>query len=108
MEPGRYSQRKTAFPRRERMLKSKASDAERIEVAFLRLSGRGPDAKESAILLQTLKEQTKQFNASPAGAKKLIAIGDSKPDPTLDPVELAAMTVTIQMILNSDAVIWKR
>jgi hypothetical protein len=38
----------------------------------------------------------------------LINIGASKPNPAIQEIELAAMTVVVQLILNSDAVIWKR
>jgi len=40
-------------------------------------------------------------------AKKLIAQGDSKPDPTLDPAELAAYSTTAQVFLNLDETINK-
>ena len=33
---------------------------------------------------------------------KLIAFGDSKPDPALPPVELAAWTLTASLLLNLD------
>ena len=46
--------------------------------------------------------------ADPAGAAKLIGIGEGKPDASLPPVELAAMTEVAQAILNLDATIWKR
>ena len=44
----------------------------------------------------------------PGRAAKLIAVGDRKPDPALDPIELAATTVLSQTILNLDAAVWKR
>jgi len=83
-------------------------DATRLATAFVRLAGRQPDAKELAVLTRTLVEQRKIFAADPASAAKLIAVGDTKAAPTIDPVELAATTVVVQTILNSDAVIWKR
>jgi mono/diheme cytochrome c family protein len=92
----------------EFVLKSKARAADRIKSAFVRLSGREPDTREMAVLLETLREQQVQFETNPELAKKLIAVGDSKADPTLDVSELAAMTITVQTILNSDAVFWKR
>ncbi|MEQ1936176.1 MAG: DUF1553 domain-containing protein, partial [Fimbriimonadaceae bacterium] len=94
----------------EVVLRQKLSDAERIKVAFRRLAGREVEKREWAILLQTLGEQRKEFKSGTLGSdpKKLIAIGESKPDPALEAVELAAMTVVVQTILNSDSVIWKR
>ncbi|HVT12800.1 MAG TPA: DUF1553 domain-containing protein [Fimbriimonadaceae bacterium] len=83
-------------------------DPERVTLMFRRLAGRDPDAREAAILLQTLKEQRTLFASDAASASKLIQVGDSKPPASLNPVELAATTVVAQTILNSDAVIWKR
>jgi hypothetical protein len=79
-----------------------------VREAFVRLAGRRPDAFETQVLLRTLREQGETFRKDPKSAARLIAIGDSKADTRLDPVALAAMTVTVQTILNSDAVIWKR
>jgi hypothetical protein len=92
----------------EVVLKAKKTDAERIGMAFVRLAGREPDAKELAILLKTAVEQSATFNADAESAKKLISVGESKADSKIDPVTLASMTVVVQTILNSDAVIWKR
>jgi hypothetical protein len=92
----------------EHVLKEPADDAGRIRSAFVRLAGRAPDASEASILLRTLKEQRGVFAADPKSADKLIHFGDSKPDAALNPVDLAAMTVVAQTILNSDVVIWKR
>jgi hypothetical protein len=92
----------------ERVLAGNRRDANRLSAAFVKLAGRKPEPKELAVLEATLVEQRKVFASDPASAAKLIAIGESKADPALQPVELAAMTVAVQMILNSDAVIWKR
>ena len=92
----------------DRVLKSGSSVGARIDEAFKRLAGRPATAKEAAILEQDYQEQLRDFAKDPASAKKLIAMGDSKPDPAHNPAELAAMTVTVQTILNSDAVIWRR
>lgn len=79
-----------------------------LEFAFARLTGRKPLPQESAILAKTLKEQRAFFASDPSSATKLINIGDSKPNPAIQEIELAAMTVVVQVILNSDTVIWKR
>jgi len=92
----------------EVVLKRNSSDSERIREAFARLSGREPDSRELALLEQTLIEQRKQFADVPADAAKLVKVGDSKADPALGTVDLAAMTVVVQEMLNSDAVVWKR
>ncbi|MDR3691040.1 MAG: DUF1553 domain-containing protein [Fimbriimonas sp.] len=92
----------------ELVLKRHESDGDRIRDAFVRLSGRRPDARESAILLETFADQRKQFASTPSDAAKLVKMGDAKADPEIPVVDLAAMTVTVQEILSSDAVVWKR
>ncbi len=79
-----------------------------LEFAFVRLAGRKPFPPERAILERTLTEQRAVFTADPSSATKLISIGASKPNPAINETDLAAMTVVVQVILNSDAVIWKR
>ena len=46
------------------------------------------------------REQVDEFRSGRSDAKKLIGIGDAPPDPALDPVECAAMTVLAQALLN--------
>ena len=84
------------------------NDSERIRSAFVRLAGREPEVRELDILVKTLNDQRAQFSSIPSDATKLLKMGDSKPDPTLNPIDLAAMTVTMQTIINSDAVVWRR
>ncbi len=91
----------------QHLLEKKQTDKQSIRETFLRLAGRPPDAEETSLLLQALKEQRADFAKHPEDAKKLVSLGDSKP-PALDPVELASMTIAVQTVLNSDSVIWKR
>jgi hypothetical protein len=79
-----------------------------FQQSFIRLAGRKPTPREITILKQTYEEQKAIFAKDPPSATKLMSLGESKPDPKINPIELAAMTVTVQTILSSDAVIWKR
>jgi hypothetical protein len=92
----------------ESLVKQKSSDEARIGSAFLRFAGRSPDQREVRVLLAALNQQRAEFSAKPREAAKLLRVGETEPDPNLAAPEVAAMTVTVQMILNSDAVIWKR
>jgi hypothetical protein len=84
------------------------STRKRIRFAFRRLTGREPDARESRILAALWHEQKDIFSKEPGRARQLVAVGDSKADPSLDVVELAAATELTQTILNLDATVWKR
>ncbi|MCO5295773.1 MAG: DUF1553 domain-containing protein [Fimbriimonadaceae bacterium] len=92
----------------EHVLALPVPDAQRLRTAFVRLAGREPDAKEQAILMQTLQEQRLQYRADVSGAAKLLEVGDKPADSKLRPTEVAAMTTVVQMVLSSDAVVWKR
>ena len=80
----------------------------RARGTFALLATREPSATESSLLAALYGEQLEQFQREPAAAEKLIHIGDSKPDATLAPAELAAATVMAQAVLNLDATIWQR
>ena len=47
------------------------------------------------------------YNRSPEDAKKLIAFGESKADPSLDVAYLAAYTMVVNQLLNLDEVLNK-
>jgi hypothetical protein len=87
-----------------------ASDpALQITEAFLRLTARPPGAAELNLLVDLYNEQRTQF-ADPAtqDPAKLLALGEVKPDASLNVVDLAALTVTCQAIMNLDATIYQR
>jgi mono/diheme cytochrome c family protein len=84
------------------------TDAERVNYAFLTLASRAPSAQETQLLTQLLARQRTLFAKEPEQAKRLLTLGDKKPNPMLDAVELAATTILTQTILNLDATLWKR
>jgi hypothetical protein len=82
---------------------------DQIREAFLRLTGRQPDNEELQLLAELHDEQRKLFEEKGADeSAKFIGLGESKPDAMVDHVELAALTVTCQAILNLDAAIYER
>ncbi len=87
----------------ERMLKEGGTtDAERIRFAVRIVLAREPTAAEAKVLLDGLVADRVKFAKTPAAAAKLLAFGDSKPDPKLDRVELATSAVTASVLLNLD------
>jgi hypothetical protein len=93
---------------RRAMRETDASRSARIERIFRRLSGRFPSAGERGVLDRLAGEQAALFGADPASAAALLAVGESPPDPALDPIEHAALTVVASALLNFDEVVTQR
>ncbi len=93
----------------ERLLKQYPHDeTARNRDAFRALIGRAPDETEARILAQLFAEQTAVFAKDTDGAKRLLTVGESKPDETLPPAESAAMTTLVNAIMNFDEFIVER
>jgi hypothetical protein len=84
-----------------------AKPEERVAFLFRLATARRPDAKELNELLAAYKDHLGTYTRDPAAAKKLIAVGESKPDPKLNPSELAAWTMVANLVLNLDEVLNK-
>ena len=78
---------------------------DRITLAFRRATARKPTASELAVLRRGLDRYRAEFGANRAAALQMIRHGDSPLDPSVDPIELAAYTVTAGVILNLDETI---
>jgi len=81
------------------------SAEERMAIGFRLATGREPQRNELAVLLDGWSSDHAAFQAAPETAKQLLAIGDSMVPPDVDPVELAAWTVTANVLLNLDEVV---
>ena len=79
----------------------------RIAYLFEAATARLPKPREEALLLETFQIHYQELEANPEAAKELIAVGESKPDETLDAVEVAAWTMIANLILNLDEVLNK-
>jgi hypothetical protein len=87
----------------ERMLTEGGATPEtRITWGFERVTGRKPDAFELEKLAAGLRTRLTSFQQDPEAAKKLIAQGTSAPKADLTPEELAAYTVTANVLMNLD------
>jgi hypothetical protein len=76
--------------------------------AFRLVTSRRPIEKETAVLVQLFEEQRALFAADPMAAAKLLAVGDGKCDPTMNPVDLAAAATLALAILNHDDAVMRR
>ncbi|HVE39135.1 MAG TPA: DUF1553 domain-containing protein, partial [Planctomycetota bacterium] len=89
----------------ERMLKQ--GGAVDLRWGFRRVTCRTPGPAEEEVLRRALRSSLAEFRKNPEAAKRLISTGESKPDPALDPAELAAMTTVASLILNLDEAVTK-
>jgi Protein of unknown function (DUF1553)/Protein of unknown function (DUF1549)/Concanavalin A-like lectin/glucanases superfamily/Planctomycete cytochrome C len=83
-------------------------DRGRASWMFRSVLGRFPTSKEADVLVRLLVEQRDLFSTDRESAAKLLAVGESRHDPSLDPVELAAGAVLAQAILNHDGAVFRR
>jgi hypothetical protein len=54
-----------------------------------------------------MDQELKRYRADVESAKKAISFGESKPDPAIDPAELAAYGLLGNLLLNLDEVVMK-
>lgn len=76
--------------------------------AFRRLTGRQPTNGESVVLRELWEEQQQYFDEHGTQAKQVLDVGQSERDPALPPGRLAAATIVISTIFNSDQCMTKR
>ena len=60
-----------------------------------------------AELVSLYKDHLAVYGKDVEAAKKLISVGETKPDEKLNPSELAALTMVANLVLNLDEVITK-
>lgn len=85
-----------------------ASDAKRVESVFRALTSRRPGEKETKVLLRLLTDQRQYFQQNSQEIDKFLSVGDHKPDPELNKVNLAALTVLVEAVMNLDECVVKR
>jgi hypothetical protein len=90
-----------------RTLRQSKSTVERITYLFRLATCRTPDPKELAELTSALADLHSEYKKDPVEAKKLITIGETKPDGSLDAIDLAAWTMLASTVLNLDEVLNK-
>jgi mono/diheme cytochrome c family protein len=84
------------------------ADAEaRINFMFRLATARRPDAKELRELVSLFNDNLAAYEKDLHSAKKLVSVGETKPDPKLNPSELAAWTMVANLVLNLDEVLNK-
>jgi hypothetical protein len=92
----------------ERVVKEGGTAPEtRLTLGFRLATGHAPNERELHILRDALDKMLDAYRRDEAGARKLIAVGASKPDASIPVAELAAWTAVANIILNMDEAITK-
>ncbi|MEQ8839118.1 MAG: DUF1549 and DUF1553 domain-containing protein, partial [Lacipirellulaceae bacterium] len=92
----------------ERVMKSKAeTPAAKAATMFRLAAGRSATDEEILELVESYQQELKHFQDNPEAAKQLTAIGAIPPSEELNRTELAAWTLTANLILNLDEVVTK-
>ena len=74
----------------------------RLNTMARRVLSRDFTQDEQVILIASLINLTREYEAAPEEAKKLISTGETKPDASLPAPELAAWTLIANQVLNMD------
>ncbi len=92
----------------ERSIREDGSAPEvRIAALFRRATARPAEPDELDELIAAYQDFLDEYKGDTEAALKLITIGETKPDATLDPADLAATTMVANIVLNLDEVITK-
>lgn len=91
----------------EKAMKSATSDEERIQFMGERLLSRPFRPQELTIIKQSLSTLRASYMQNISDARKLISFGESRADPSLHPVDLAAWTMLTNQLMNLDEVLNK-
>ncbi len=93
----------------ERLIREAGRDpARRIDHAFRLALARPASPRQRQLLRNLAARQLAHYRGDPEAARKLLAVGESRPEPSLDAAELAAWTTVASVILNLDETISKQ
>ena len=90
-----------------RAVKSGPTMEKRLDFLSKRLLSRPLKPAEQAILEDSLGDLTGYYVRRPNDAQLLVTVGESKPDATLPPYQLAAWTMLTNQMMNLDEAINK-
>ena len=91
----------------QRVLKEGNKDAGRLDALAKRLLARPLRPEEAKVVGGVLAELLAHYKAHPADAKKLLTVGESKADASLDEPMLAAWAMLANQMMNLDEVLNK-
>jgi hypothetical protein len=92
----------------QRMLTEGGKDVDaQIAYGMKLILGCEPSPEVFAVLRQGHADYFAHFEQHPQAAREFINVGNSSPDDSLDPIELAAQTAVASVMLNLDVTVTK-
>lgn len=85
-----------------------SAPAERLAQAFQLVLARQPKPVERDVIMRAWDYHRNRFENDPTAAQAFVKQGESEPESTIPPVELAAYTAVTQMLLNLDEAVTKQ
>ena len=92
---------------RRMLLEGGATYPDRLTHGFRLVTGRKPSPAELEVLVALFQEHHAHYQSKADEAVKLLSIGESKRDESLNPSEYAAMTMLGNLLLNLDETLTK-
>ena len=77
-------------------------DIDRLTSAFIAVLSRAPEARELEVLQTQLDGARAVFRRARGEAERLLAVGQAEVDPSIDPVEVAALSTVVMTLFNLD------
>jgi hypothetical protein len=84
------------------MIEGGTTFAERVVFGFRTVLARQPTLEELSIIEQALNHHLERYSSDPDAARQAIRVGESEPRSDLSEPELAAYTLTANLLLNLD------
>jgi hypothetical protein len=91
----------------QRVLHAEGETSDRLNIMALRLLSRNWSSRELSIIQTSLDKLSTYYKDHPEDAQNLLEVGESDPDKSLDPKELAAWTMLANELMNLDEVLNK-
>ena len=91
----------------QRVLQDAADDESRVRLLFRLATARLPSENEQQILADRRRMLEAVYSESPQEASKLLSVGESPRDESIDPIQHAVYTALSTLVLNLDEVLNK-
>lgn len=92
----------------ERVIREQPEKTDRMVLAYRLLTGLHPDPKVLRLLRDLESKERLSFESQPLLVRQLLQVGEHSADSSLDPAEVATMTIVCSTIMSFDECLVKR